>query len=357
MITLTKEKNNIKIEVSGTNGYYRFDINSGIFYGKKGSPIKTLPLPIYDFRRVLCNSTENKNLYAMISQALSTEGGNTAYYRKEKWLTLYSISEKLDGMEIPYFNRQNFIDYVGKHFEQFVKYVKEAKANNTPMDTDWADNFTYYVEYAKAKDELGKYFEYITPKMYYAIKRNYSLELNEELWGVLAYYLVKQKVWEYSGNSASRVMEYLGWCRYMEKTPEKTASFTREYTETKKTYELKKEEYDNKKMAEHFAKHTKAFDFTYGNYTVVIPKTAQDIVDEGSNMHHCVGGYAPEVVAGKQYIIFIRHKDTPDKCYITCQVYNDGRVGQYFLAYDNYISSKEDREFYNELVKHIKANW
>ena len=358
MITITKERNNIKIEVSGTSGCYLFDINSGIFYGKKGSPIKTLPLPMYDFRRALLNTNENKNLYSIISEMIVSEGTQTAYYRKDRWRNMYGIAEKIDGMGVPFINvNTSYLESINANFEQFVKYVNEAKANNVTMTHEWARDFRYYLEYLSAKDECGKYHEYITPKMYYAVKHNCPITLTEEIWGVIAYYLVKQKVWEYSGNSARTVMEYLTWCEYMEKKPEKTASFTREYIETQRTYFLKKTEYDNKRMSDHFAKHSKAFEFAYGNYMVVIPKTAQDIVDEGANMHHCVGGYAPDVVAGKQYIIFIRHKDIPDKCYITCQVYNNGTVGQYFLAYDNYISSNEDKEFYNALVKHIRENW
>lgn len=357
MITLTKERNNIKIEISGTNGFYRFDINSGIFYGKKGEAIKSLPVSTYTLRTALGYNIGNQNLYNVISEMLLSEGKNTVHYSKDKWLSLYNIAEKLDGMEIPYFRSDSFMRCVAEHFEQFVKYVRKTKSDNTLMGQEWAENFTHYVEFEKAKDKLGKYYEYFTPKMYHEIIHNYSVELNEEIWGILAYYLIKQKVWEYHGNSAYCVVEYLNWCRYIGKTPEKTASFTREYIETKKAFELKKEKYDNEKMKKSFAKHKKAFEFTFGNYTIVIPKTVQDIVDEGVNMHHCVGSYAQSVVDGDQYIIFIRHKDTPNKCYITCQVHNNGEVGQYFLAYDRLISSETDKEFYNALKEHIRANW
>jgi hypothetical protein len=358
MITFTKDKNNIKIEVSGTNGYYRFDLNSGVFYGKKGGAIKSLPLPISDFCNALYKCEQNKNLYLAIRAMLQNEGANTANYRKERWLSIYNTAEKIDGLGVTcVINSTYTLETIAQHFEQFVKYANEAKEKNISMSNDWVNKFPSYIRYIEAKAECGKYHEFITPRMYEYVKNSCNFELNEELWGVLAYYLVKQKVWEFCGNSATKVIEYLSWCRYMNKTPEKTSSFTREYAETKNTYLLKKEEYDNKKMQDHFAKHSKAFNFTYGNYTIVIPKTAQDIVDEGANMHHCVGGYAQDVVNGNQYIIFIRHKDTPNKCYITCQVSNNGKIGQYFLAYDHYITSAEDREFYSALADHLNKNW
>ena len=74
-------------------------------------------------------------------------------------------------------------------------------------------------------------------------------------------------------------------------------------------------------------------------------------------MHHCVGGYVDRVVEGSTYICFIRHKDTPDECYITCQVHTDGRIGQYFLAYDRHIHTKEDCAFKDAFANHLREVW
>ena len=41
MSTYTKNKNIITITLDNTSGDYRLDINTGVFYGVKGSPIKT----------------------------------------------------------------------------------------------------------------------------------------------------------------------------------------------------------------------------------------------------------------------------------------------------------------------------
>jgi hypothetical protein len=143
----------------------------------------------------------------------------------------------------------------------------------------------------------------------------------------------------------------------MEKTPNRQNNFMREYLETKNEYELRKTEFDNKKMALNYAKYGKAWEFEYGNFKIVIPTTAQDIVTEGSRMHHCVGTYVNRVLNGDTYICFVRHKDTPDECYITCQVRTDGTIGQYFLAYDRYINTDEDKAFYNAFAEHLKKVW
>lgn len=73
-------------------------------------------------------------------------------------------------------------------------------------------------------------------------------------------------------------------------------------------------------------------------------------------MHHCVGSYRDSVADGKTLIVFIRHKDTPDKCYITAQIDPiNGRIGQYYLAYDQIITKIEDREFKTKLQEWLNS--
>ena len=122
-------------------------------------------------------------------------------------------------------------------------------------------------------------------------------------------------------------------------------------------YYLRKTEFDNKKIVENYAKQSKAWEFSFGDYAVVIPTTGQDIVTEGEKMHHCVGSYVDKVVNNTDYICFVRHKDNLDKPYITCEVRTDGRIGQYFLAYDRYISTEEDKEFKKLFAEHLARVW
>jgi hypothetical protein len=143
----------------------------------------------------------------------------------------------------------------------------------------------------------------------------------------------------------------------MEKEPQKVNNFMREYCETKNEYEQKKTEYDNNRLRNNYAKHTKAFNFTFGEYSVIVPTCGQDIVDEGQNMHHCVGSYVDRVLENSTYIVFIRKTATPDQCYLTCQVDNEGNIGQYYLAYDRTIRTEEDFAFREAFQNHLKANW
>lgn len=55
-------------------------------------------------------------------------------------------------------------------------------------------------------------------------------------------------------------------------------------------------------------------------YSVVVPKTADEIRLEGKNMCHCVGGYVDRVKNGNSLICFVRHTKEKDKCFYTLEL-------------------------------------
>jgi hypothetical protein len=211
---------------------------------------------------------------------------------------------------------------------------------------------------AQYKAELGRWYDLIPYDIINYAKNEWTLErdMTQEDWGVIHYYAVRGKMWEFCGN-IRRLMEYFEFCEKMGKVPQKENNFMREYCETKTTYERQKEQYDNEAITRNYAKQAKAFNFTHGNYTIVVPTCGHDIVREGERMHHCVGGYVNNVVRNDTYIVFVRPTDNPDACYITAQVHTNGNLGQYFLAYDKRITKDEDREFYTAFQNHLTANW
>lgn len=353
MIRLEKERNLIKIYVEGSNGYYAFNVSTCELLGKKGSPLKQLPLS-YEIRSAF--RQYNSNLYTVIRSMLEYEG--CATYKYKRYAPALAGAERLDAIGVPNLrSHSSTYEYINEHFTDFARYHKEAVDNGTEINSRWANDFDKWLRWEKAKKSLGNFTEVITKEMYDEMTNYGRRTYTVDEWGVIAYYLVRGKLWEYANGDVRRLVDYLEKCRCMDKKPDKVNNFMREWCETTKTYELRKAEFDIRKMANNYAEHSKAFEFAFGNYVVVVPSTPQDIVDEGANMHHCVGGYVNRVVSGQEYIVFVRHKDTPDKCYITCEVYGDGRIGQYFLAYDRYISSVEDKEFYEAFAKHLKATW
>lgn len=357
MITITKDKNILKIEVSGTSGFYALDINSGVFYGKKGSPIKTYPMAKYDLSNAF--SRMGTALGSALGRIVNWGECQTATLRRADHIESLMGADKVDGLALGVrldYSPEDYA-YINKNFTAFVKYIKEVTADGTPFNYDKQRNFRDWILWEQGKTALGQYAEHITEEMYRRVTNGGDYTYSVEEWGAIAYYLVRGRVWEYHEHNCTKIREYIGWCRAMERTPNRQNNFMREYLETKHEFELRKTEFDNNTLHKNYEAKAKAFEFTFGDYSVVIPKETKDIIDEGVNMHHCVGGYVNDVLKGNTFIVFVRRTDTPDKCYITAQVCTDGTLGQYFLAYDKYISSAEDVAFKRAFAEHLAKNW
>jgi hypothetical protein len=349
MSTYRKDRNNLIITLDGASGDYRLDINTGILYGVKGTPIKTCPrkrevVDLFPRWERTCS-----NLGYVVSRMID-HSNQTATF-----VALVEVMQSADKIDALGIDNLALSDgqylYLANNIKQLQAWRKEHADERFNFHA-----FKTWCEFEKIRNQLGSVANLLTAEMYHELlihRNDYTIE---EL-GVCVYYLGRGKYWEYHSHNVGNLVRYIEMCRIMEKAPQKVNNFMREYCETLKEYELRKIEFDNKKMAINYASHSKAWDFEFGDYKVFIPSTAQEIIDEGRNMHHCVGNYVGRVVDNECYICFIRRKDTPNECYITCQVYTNGNIGQYFLAYDQYISSDEDRAFKEAFRQHLAQVW
>lgn len=190
-------------------------------------------------------------------------------------------------------------------------------------------------------------------------------ELGEEYRDIAIYYFYNQKLYALRTHKSTTysycygkdyILTYIDCCKAMKKQPIKTNNFMREYIETVMAYDVWRETAKNERFLSHYERYKDNLTFNYGNYTVVLPKNIQDLVTEGNEMHHCVASYRDKVADGETLIVFVRHKDTPDKCYITAQINpKNGNIGQYYLAYDYHIHTTEDKEFKTELQKWLSS--
>lgn len=58
-------------------------------------------------------------------------------------------------------------------------------------------------------------------------------------------------------------------------------------------------------------------------YTILKPRTAQDLVEESYQMRNCVRSYVPAVASGRTYILFLRHKKSKSKSFVTIEINNN----------------------------------
>lgn len=67
------------------------------------------------------------------------------------------------------------------------------------------------------------------------------------------------------------------------------------------------------------------------------PESMAEIIDEGSILCHCVGGYAERHAKGQTNILFLRRANEPDKPFYTVEVSNEGQIRQCY-GYKNNLS-------------------
>lgn len=181
------------------------------------------------------------------------------------------------------------------------------------------------------------------------VQDRFSDKLDRE---VFLYYYYKQKGYMMSGFSYE-ICSYINKCRAMTKQPLKVNNFLRENGETTLAHKLWLEKLCNERIAIQVEKVKDKLFYEDDDFITIIPTTTQELVKEGNDMHHCVGSYGERVASGECYIVFIRKKKNPYECYLTAQVYPNGKIGQYYLAYDKTITEERDRQFRKDYEEHL----
>ena len=353
-MNISKERNFIRF-TTDEGKTYSINLNNGELIGLRGLPIKTYPKK-GDMVRALRRA--NTNLYTALATVMERYSA-PSYLAREGVRSILQGAERLDGVNIPNLELR-YIDYYMEINERFNDFLTYARQNPNEVVRYSHNLFLDWLRFRDVGAKLGSLVNVITPRIYRDyINRSHKNEddITIEDWDIVAYYAVRCKVYDFCGDTTSRIAEYIRWCGEMNIQPQKVNNFTRVYTETKNEYYRRKDEIDNAKFCATYAKHKKAWEFEYGDYTIVVPSRGQDLLDEGNNMHHCVGSYVGRVVEGETHIVFVRRKDNPNKCYITAQVSLTGELQQYYLAYDQRITTEADREFYRAFQEHLRKVW
>jgi hypothetical protein len=78
-----------------------------------------------------------------------------------------------------------------------------------------------------------------------------------------------------------------------------------------------------------------------GQYLIDMPKCCADLTEEGSYLHHCVGGYANSVANGNTAIYFLRKASEPNTPWLTVEVQNK-RCRQIHGSCNAWMGSKDE---------------
>lgn len=64
----------------------------------------------------------------------------------------------------------------------------------------------------------------------------------------------------------------------------------------------------------------KTYAFSFGDFSLIVPKNANEIVMEGKEQCHCVGSYLDRVASKTSIIVFIRRTEEPGKAFYTMEI-------------------------------------
>lgn len=80
--------------------------------------------------------------------------------------------------------------------------------------------------------------------------------------------------------------------------------------------------YDQKILAIHDAIH-QLCEWEDENYSIILPSTSQEIIEEGVRQSHCVGRYCERVARGDSIILFVRKKSSLEDSWYTMEIKPD----------------------------------
>lgn len=92
------------------------------------------------------------------------------------------------------------------------------------------------------------------------------------------------------------------------------AEIQREKERLKQEEQKKKDKkiYENKKYLEYVPKDNE--------YCIIVPNDADDVINEGTSLNHCVGTYTNKISNKETFIVFMRHQKNKNKPFITVEI-------------------------------------
>ncbi len=126
--------------------------------------------------------------------------------------------------------------------------------------------------------------------------------------------------------------DYLNQCRELQYNLRDTAicmprDFEKMHTRLSKLIEHRQSEEEQRLFKMNYSER-RALEFSSGGLMIHQPKCIDEIIAEGKELEHCVGGYAERHAQGALTIMLLRKKSEPDKPYYTVEVSNDYKIVQ-----------------------------
>lgn len=192
------------------------------------------------------------------------------------------------------------------------------------------------------------------------LNMNHVLNLLRETGGIKV--PVLQKYWDYLQMAEARGSNVREEVIYRNRRWE---HFHDQYVEERRLEEERQERKRNrakwakwKGITKDWKRNKRIFAWEGDGYVVLVPKTPEEINEEGRRQHHCVGAqdeYKTKMAARKSYILFLRHKEKPEEPYYTIEA-TEQRVLQAYGAYDRKPDWTEVDGVLKDWMKQVRKN-
>lgn len=336
IIKVVKEKQCFRLYISEAK-FYTIDLGQQVFIGLLKKPIiaRNYELRIHlhenaDPLTLLFYTRANKNCYGRgfresVAGAIKALTQDEPYF---SYLPLLNLSMEYE--KLPPFNElpKGYIKYAQKNNKKISYkdlFLFLLKENNIEC-VDENANFTVYdlenfVKNVATIHQYKKDFEDNGLKFTFKKLMDYSIKFNKEiaqLNGTRIYRISSSLASFWSNINRVRKIRAVE----IEIFPDDIAMFRNQRQIVEELLASSKN-----LLIEQVANSMPSF--SNEELIVVFPKTAEEIVTEGTTQRHCVGGYVNSIVNGEIIVFFIRKRNEVEKPYVTVSMAKDQASGKY----------------------------
>lgn len=152
--------------------------------------------------------------------------------------------------------------------------------------------------------------------------------------------------------------DYFRECSQLEYNLEDTAilfpnDFAAAHERTSLIVKVKVQEEHQRKLKERTEKLMETYSYSNQEYFIKVPKTVEEIIEEGKKLHHCVGGYAHWHSNGRLDILFLRKKSKPNEPFYTAHFENGELVQCRTVRNKTYTKNKKVSAFVTQWREYL----
>lgn len=210
------------------------------------------------------------------------------------------------------------------------------------------DIHEFYQKFGGNDELLGVINHHMSIRKFikYMDKQRKSLPKHKETschaaWGDSWHYSQEERIQERYKNLSKDWLDYISWCLILKYNLKDMyvllpPDFGKAHDRVMKEYQAFKDEQERKRQAEMeklikealaIAGNLPAMMMKAKGLMMLLPKSGDEIKEEGRILHHCVGTYVERVAKGETMILFVRKEAEPSVPYFTLE-YRDGKVIQ-----------------------------